>query len=315
MTFGSLFAGIGGFDLGLEWAGMECKWQVEINPFCNRVLAKHWPYVRRYLDVKEVHGVAAHAKGFGQIAALREQDKKGNERNNGCGEMPVTGKSEDGYCPSCLPPVDLICGGFPCQPYSCAGKRRGEEDDRALWPEMLRVIREVRPRWVIGENVGGFVNMGLDGCVSDLEAEGYEVQPFVIPACAVNAPHRRDRVWIVAHRECKRDGREPGNGIGEEGEIQEGEAGFEESRVNQIRNCGQDVADSPQELFNGSGKARQRRRRESPNGNWWSVEPDVGRVAHGVPNRVDRLKSLGNAVVPQIPYIIGKAIMEIEEGK
>jgi len=157
MTFGSLFAGIGGFDLGLERAGMECKWQVEIDPFCNKVLQKHWPNVKRYVDVKTV------------------------------------GKHN-------LEPVDLISGGFPCQPFSVAGKRGGKDDNRYLWPEMLRVISEVRPTWVIGENVAGIVNMALDQVCSDLEAQGYEVQPFIIPACAVNAPHRRDRVWIVGNR-------------------------------------------------------------------------------------------------------------------
>ncbi|MCK9568534.1 DNA cytosine methyltransferase [Candidatus Pacearchaeota archaeon] len=155
MKAGSLFSGIGGFDLGLERAGMTVKWQVEIDDFCNKVLAKHWPNVKRYRDVKEV------------------------------------GKHN-------LEPVDLICGGFPCQPFSVAGKRRGTEDDRHLWPEMFRVIDELRPRWVIGENVAGFINMGLDQSISDLEGIGYEVGTFVIPACAVNAPHRRDRVWIIA---------------------------------------------------------------------------------------------------------------------
>ena len=167
MTFGSLFAGIGGFDLGLERAGMECKWQVEIDPFCLKVLEKHWPGVKRYGNVKTV------------------------------------GKHN-------LEPVDLICGGFPCQPFSVAGKRGGREDNRYLWPEMLRVISEVRPTWVIGENVAGIVNMALDQVCSDLEGEGYEVQPFIIPACAVNAPHRRDRVWIVAHAQVNGDRRNTG---------------------------------------------------------------------------------------------------------
>lgn len=95
--------------------------------------------------------------------------------------------------------IDFLYGGFPCQPYSVAGKRKGKEDDRALWPEMFRVIQEAKPRWIIGENVAGFVNMGLDDCLSDLESKGYETTAFIIPACAVNAPHRRDRVWIVAN--------------------------------------------------------------------------------------------------------------------
>src|SRR3990172_3735236 len=156
ITVGSLFSGIGGFDLGLERAGFKIKWQVEINEWCQKILTKHWPNVSKYRDIR---GVGIHN----------------------------------------LETVDLICGGFPCQPFSTAGKRKGKEDDRHLWPEMLRVISELQPRWVIGENVAGFVSMGLDDCISDLENQGYEVQTFIIPACALNAPHRRDRVWIVAN--------------------------------------------------------------------------------------------------------------------
>jgi DNA-cytosine methyltransferase len=161
MTFGSLFAGIGGFDLALEKIGMTCKWQVEIDPFCQKVLAKHFPNVQRYSDVKEV---GSHN----------------------------------------LEPVDLICGGFPCQPFSVAGKQRGKEDDRYLWDEMLRVISELKPSWVIGENVAGIIELALEQVCASLEVQGYEVQPLIIPACAVNAPHRRDRVWIIANRTSQR---------------------------------------------------------------------------------------------------------------
>ena len=155
MTVGSLFAGIGGFDLGLERAGMTVKWQVENDKGCIKLLEKRWSHIKRYGDIRE------------------------------CGARN-------------LEPVDVICGGFPCQPISVAGKQRGKEDDRWLWPEMFRVIQELRPRWVIGENVAGLIRMGLDECISDLEGEGYACQPFVIPACAAGAKHRRDRVWIVA---------------------------------------------------------------------------------------------------------------------
>jgi len=156
ITFGSLFSGIGGIDLGLERSGMVCKWQVEKDEFCRKVLQKHWPEVRRYEDVREV------------------------------------GKHN-------LEPVDLICGGFPCQPFSVAGKRKGTEDDRHLWPEYLRIIREVRPRWVLGENVPGIINIFLDQALSDLEGEGYTAEAIVLPACAFDAPHIRQRVFIVAH--------------------------------------------------------------------------------------------------------------------
>ena len=157
MKFGSLFAGIGGLDLGLERAGMECAWQVEIDDFCQRVLTKHWPDVPKYKDVRDV------------------------------------GKEN-------LEAVDLIAGGFPCQPFSVAGKQRGEKDDRHLWPEMLRVITELKPTWVLGENVPGIIPIFLDEAISDLEDQGYTCETFVLPAVAFDAPHRRDRLFILAYR-------------------------------------------------------------------------------------------------------------------
>ena len=336
MTFGSLFAGIGGFDLGLERAGMTCKWQVEIDDFCNKVLAKHWPDVKRHRDVREV------------------------------------GKHN-------LEPVDLICGGFPCQPFSCAGKRKGKEDERFLWPEMFRIISELKPRWIIGENVAGFVNMGLDDCISDLEREGYEVQPFIIPACAVNAPHRRDRVWIVAYsqkcrrvelsngdlRKCIQQGTEdrlsrkfrgslsighaadtdqstPSRQRRDGGEILQiakperldlSHRDASDSPNNLRQSCGsrqderrmanedqQNVADSTRELLNRAGDARKRGRREYSNDHWRELWIEAAtrlcRVDARLPRRMDRvnrLKALGNAVVPQIVEIIGRAITEVEK--
>ena len=230
-----LFSGIGGFSLGLERAGMETVAFCEIEPFCQKVLAKHWPGVPIYDDVRQLNG-----ERFGA--------------------------------------VDLICGGYPCQPFSVAGKRDGERDDRHLWPEFARLIREIRPRWVIGENVAGHITLGLDDVLSDLERLGYAWEVFVIPACAVGARHRRDRVWIIANAL-----RERGRG-----------------RNPEWKDAG-NVGESPRDS-----------RPNTAGVGAWDTEPDVGRVANGVPRRVDRLRSLGNAVVPQIPEIIGRAIMEIE---
>lgn len=154
ITHGSLFSGIGGFDLAACWAGIETRWQVEIDNFCNKVLEKHFPNAKRYKDIKEV---------------------KGLER------------------------VDIISGGFPCQPFSIAGKQKGKDDDRYLWEEMLRIIREVKPSYVIGENVANLWNMGFENLLVDLENEGYEVESFIIPACATGAPHKRNRIWIIAY--------------------------------------------------------------------------------------------------------------------
>ena len=162
MTHASLFSGIGGFDLAAEWMGWQNTFNCEIDPFCRKVLAYHFSDAKQYQDVKTT-----------DFTIYRGH-------------------------------IDVLTGGFPCQPFSLAGKRKGADDNRYLWPEMLRAIREIKPRWVVGENVFGIVNWS-DGMVfeqvqSDLENEGYEVQPYIIPACAVDAPHRRDRVWFVAHR-------------------------------------------------------------------------------------------------------------------
>jgi DNA (cytosine-5)-methyltransferase 1 len=161
MRHGSLFSGIGGFDLAAEWMGWENVFHCEWKEFNQRVLKYYWPEAISYVDITK-SDFTIHRGG-----------------------------------------IDILTGGFPCQPYSVAGKRKGTEDSRHLWPEMLRAIREIQPSYVVGENVGGLVswNGGLvfDQVQADLEAEGYEVQPFILPACAVNAPHRRDRVWFIAY--------------------------------------------------------------------------------------------------------------------
>jgi site-specific DNA-cytosine methylase len=205
-----LFSGIGGFSLGLQRAGFTTVQFVEIDPFCQKVLNKNFPGVPIHDDIKTFHWPIA------DTGCLRQEISK--EQTAGieqCAEATTYTESEQThateqrglYAESCgedRTRIDLICGGFPCQPFSCAGKRKGTEDDRFLWPEMLRVISEVQPAWVIAENVGGLYSQ-QDGMVfgqvlSDLEAQGYEVQPFLIPACAVNAPHRRDRWWFIANR-------------------------------------------------------------------------------------------------------------------
>jgi len=177
---------------------------------------------------------------------------------------------------------DIVWGGFPCQPYSVAGKRRGSSDDRDLWPEMRRVIDEFRPRWVCAENTPGFVGLGLDQAWSDLEDLGYEVGSVVLPALGVGAPHIRQRLFIIAHSEVVADTpRELFDGSGPSGT-----AGW-----NELAN-GDRPSVPGRELLEG------RQREPAPRPAQWVVEPDVGRVAHGVPHRVDRLKALGNAVVP-----------------
>ncbi len=263
MKVGSLFSGIGGFDLGLERAGMEISWQVEIDDYCRKVLAKHWPDVPKFGDIREC---GAHNLGA----------------------------------------VDLVCGGFPCQPFSTAGKQSGKEDHRYLWPEMLRVVSETGARWVIGENVPGIIHLELDNVLSDLEGIGYTTWTAIIPAVGVDARHKRDRVWIVAYSESNGDMREPGNICSQDGGSR--------NALQRFADCASDVSNA-----NGSGLKEQRSAITTPEEyetvercSQWESEPGMGRVANGIPNRVDRVKGLGNAVVPQIPEIFGRIILQIE---
>ena len=191
--------------------------------------------------------------------------------------------------------VNLVCGGFPCQPFSVAGKRQGSKDvDRALWPEMLRVIREVEPAWVIGENVPGIINMELDNCLSSREDSGYSCQTFVIPACSVAARHKRARVWIVAHSAQKR--------------LQGGN-----SEV--LRECSQQriIREGDTQTHRRNWLSEPRMGGMVDGVSRWLDEPEgTPRVMGKVPDRVNRLKALGNAVVPQVVEVLGRMIMEIE---
>jgi DNA (cytosine-5)-methyltransferase 1 len=264
-----LFSGIGGFALAARWCGLTTVAFCEIEEFPQRVLAKNFPGVPIYDDVRT---------------------------------FPCE-KYQRPY---------LLTGGFPCQPYSVAGKRRGAEDDRALWPAMLEVIKATRPAWVLGENVAGFVSMGLDGCLSDLETAGYETTAFVIPACAVGARHRRDRVWIVANAQGEQDQQR------KRGNMDETPCGGE--GLNTSFSVGGKIDVHP----NGSGREElhpaavadepgQRTGELITAGPDWSVESPFCGVAHGIPGRVDRLKGLGNAIVPQVAAEIIRAMRQADK--
>ena len=225
LTFGSLFSGIGGFDLGLERAGMECMWQVEIDPYARDILAQHWPDVLRYADVRD---------------------------------FPPNNNPEDYVC-------DLICGGFPCQDNSKAryGGLGLDGPKSGLWAEFARVLRLLRPRYAIVENVPTLRRRGLDRVLGDLADLGYDAEWSCCPATAVGAPHVRNRLFIVAHPRCE----------GLEGHWLSGPA------------------------WHGPG---------------WLPEPNVGRVADGVPDKVDRIRTLGNAIVPTVAELIGRWIIAAE---
>ncbi len=319
----SLFSGIGGLDIAAEKAGFCTIGQCEFADFPHAVLSRHWPDVPKWRDIRTLT-----KESFYERTGLRT--------------------------------VDVISGGFPCQPFSLAGKRRGTEDDRYLWPEMLRVISELRPAWVVGENVAGLVSMvksrktaGVEGrsvnifpdeicyeatwvqqedmllveLIRDLERTGYEVQAFVIPACAVGAAHRRDRIALVAHAKsiglqgqrsgweqvcgARRGTREPkglrdvqhaaGTGFSDGAEKPLGGRKPEPQPERPDRRPAQPgvgrVADGIPAWMDG----------------YWLTEPNIPRVASGVKNRVDKLRTLGNSVYwPQF-YPIFQAIYQIEE--
>ena len=244
-----LFSGIGGFSLGLESVGFETVGFCEIDPFCQKVLKKHWPDIPIHKDIKELNG----------------HEYRGSVR--------------------------LVCGGFPCQPYSVAGKRRGEEDDRALWKEMFRVIREVEPDWVIGENVPGIVSMELDKVLSDL-GDTFDVQTFDIPAVAIDARHTRHRIWVIGRAKYLAD--PYGNGL-QGSKIQRGDG---KNRAKPIHQQFKRFGGSSFKLSNPRRKVK------------WKPEPRLDRMAHGIPNRLDRIKGLGNAVCPPLVSEIGRLIMQ-----
>ena len=374
LTHLSLFSGIGGLDLAAEWAGIRTVGQCEWADYPTKVLEKHWPDVPRWKDIRTLTGESFYER---------------------------TGRRT----------VDIISGGFPCQPFSVAGKQRGKEDDRYLWPEMVRVIKELRPTWVVGENVAGIIKLALPDILYELEACGYRTRTFLIPACAIGARHRRYRVAIVGYSE--HDGSSPAEiarGIKEAGRGKQkrketsceftgaGKSGNGKSLADshtewklQPPGCKQDIRNgiglSSEDVANtnsagsqaqGAEQQTARISRTSENAqyancarrkeqyasaksdkerfigwrcderanrtsdgtaesimdrmahgfpNWmdgdldfiinhyWDDEPGIPRVTTGINHRVDRLKCLGNAVVPQQFYPIFRAIIEIERSK
>lgn len=295
LTFGSLFSGIGGFDLGLERAGMVCRWQVEIDRYANAVLERHWPDVARWGDV-------------------------------------TTFPPDDGGDWM----VDVIAAGPPCQPVSVAGKRKGKGDERWLWGECLRVVAVICPKVFVAENPTGLLSDDRGGTfgaiLNALESVGYCCEWKVVSAADLGAPHRRDRVWLVARQDA---------GMGEmpmlrDVLVPDSRNARARMRLPSDRGMGEQpllsphrMADTRGEGLEGSvdqhagarllgfcGGARGNQEQEIPHPppvrSWWEVESVVCRVAHGVPNRVDRLRCLGNAVVPQVAELIGRAIVAAE---
>lgn len=246
----SLFSGIGGIDLACEWAGIETVAFCEREPFCQKVLNKHWPNIPIYDDVCTLTKERLESDGIGTI--------------------------------------DLIHGGYPCQPFSIAGEQRGEEDDRYLWPEIKRLLQEIKPKWFVGENVANHISLGIEQFLSDLENEGYTWETFVIPALAVNAPHRRDRVFIVGFIP------DP-SGIGYQGyeRLREDEDEIRKRREGALRT-------TPKLFDDVDWKKRA------------SESAFLGRN-DVVPNRMDRIRGLGNAVSPPQIYPILAAIKQIDD--
>lgn len=369
LTHLSLFSGIGGLDLAAEWAGFKTVGQCEYADYPTKVLEKHWPTVERWRDIRTLTG-----ENFYERTGLRT--------------------------------VDLISGGFPCQPFSVAGKQRGKEDDRYLWPEMVRVIKELRPTWIVGENVAGIVKLALPDILSELEAERYRTRTFLIPACAVGARHRRYRVAIVAYSDSSRQlcrqneintaearkqaqrefircsetvqytnstgcqelntagkpdkegfscgGRNPadvcysanqrlqdrtiqpmgGQGTSEQESERSGSYVSDthnwsgvmrrDGKLPRTQDAGarrEDNGRRTQEHESGKRRTAQSRLGGMADGipprldGYWDVEPDIPRIAKGIPNRVERIKGLGNAVVPQQFYTVLKAIADVERSR
>ena len=246
MTHGSLFAGIGGFDLGFFWAGIETLWDVEIDPYCQKVLQKNFPNTEIFSDAKKV------------------------------------GKHN-------LTPVDIISGGFPCQDISVAGKQEGIDGKRSgLWSEFHRIIGELRPRYVVIENVANLVSLGLDRVLCDLAEIGYDAEWQIISANDVGAPHLRKRIWIIAYP----------TSIGWDIFEHQESPSFQGERLQNIIQQGY--------------RWERKNVGHSPKSVGWTIEPAIRGSDDAISLGMDRLKGLGNAVVPQIPYIIAKYILQTE---
>lgn len=242
-----LFSGIGGMSLAADMAGIETVAFCEIDPFCKSVLKKHWSDIPIFNDIRELNREVLQERGIDEI--------------------------------------DIVAGGFPCQPFSTMGKRQGRNDNRDLWGEMFRIISELKPTWVVGENVANFAFMELQRTLSDLESHGYEAETFIIPACATDVRHRRDRTFVVAHSMCRLLSTQ------QEGEYQD-------------MGQGQNAMAYGKEQFLGRWSQGEIRRK---------AESRICGRNDGVSNRMDtsRLKALGNSVVPQQVYPIFQAIMNV----
>ena len=280
-------SGIGGFSLGFRWAALsEPVAFCEIDPYCQKVLAKNFPNIPIFNDVKEL-----------------------------VNDRPESTRT--------IPDHDILTSGYPCQPFSVAGQRRGEEDERNIWRFVFEIVKRKHPTWCVFENVYGHIAMGLDQVLHDMESEGYSTQTFVVPACGLNAPHKRDRLWIVCNlADTKSEGlqgldkrsstisteRDKITDIGTKGSRDKNVANSKcmgrESRTSVREELAREESHGKFNNRSTDGSAQERAR------SWWDVEPNVGRVAYGIPSRVDRLRGLGNAIVPQIAMQIGLSIKE-----
>jgi DNA (cytosine-5)-methyltransferase 1 len=280
-------SGIGGFSLGFRWAALsEPVAFCEIDPYCQKVLAKNFPNIPIFNDVKEL-----------------------------VNDRPESTRT--------IPDHDILTSGYPCQPFSVAGQRRGEEDERNIWRFVFEIVKRKHPTWCVFENVYGHIAMGLDQVLHDMESEGYSTQTFVVPACSLNAPHKRDRLWLVCNlADTKSEGlqgldkrsatisteRDEITDIGTKGsgdkDVANSKCMGRESRTSVREELAREESHGKFNNRSTDGSAQERAR------SWWDVEPNVGRVAYGIPSRVDRLRGLGNAIVPQIAMQIGLSIKE-----
>jgi DNA (cytosine-5)-methyltransferase 1 len=246
----SLFSGIGGLDLAAEWAGFKTVAFCEQDKFCHKVLAKHWPGVKIYDNVRTLDA-------------------------------------------SELPRIELLHGGYPCQPFSTAGSRKGQSDERNLWPAMFSIVKQLRPTWVVAENVKGHITLGLDSVLDDLEGAGYATQTYCIPACAIGAVHRRERLFILAYSTS--DGRDEGKTPS--GDVSPNDVWREKGKD---EDCKHERCSGVRPILEWGGREVGA----------WGAEPPEIRVDDGLPNRVDRNRVIGNAVSPQQAYPIFAAIAE-----